>query len=47
MLKQEFLIMGYFIWSIINGKCTANQIKKDKVILIIDRNELLGKMRLL
>ena len=47
MLKREFLIIGYFILSIINGKCTANSLKKDKVILIIDRNELLCKIRLL
>ena len=47
MLKPEFLIIGYFIGSIINWKCTANPIKKDKVILIIDRNELLCQMRLL
>jgi hypothetical protein len=47
MLKREFLIIGYFILSIINWKCTANPLKKNKVILIIERNELLCKMRLL
>jgi hypothetical protein len=28
MLKREFLIIGDFIWSIINGKCTANPSQK-------------------